>query len=109
MAVVIGRFDVVLVELDPTVGSEIQKTRPSLVISPDEMNNHLQTIVVAPMATGGKHYPSRIACRFRAKNGMVLLDQIRTVDRLRIVKRLGRLDPPTCRIVADRLQQMFAY
>ena len=105
---VIRRFDVFLINLDPTVGSEIQKTRPCLVISPNEMNQHLRTVIVAPMTTHGKSYPSRIACTFRSKSGFVVLDQIRTVDQTRLVQRLGRLDQAKARQVTERLAEMFA-
>lgn len=105
---VIRRFDVFLINLDPTIGSEIQKTRPCLVISPDEMNQHLRTAIVAPMTTRGKPYPSRIPCTFRSKSGFVVLDQIRTVDQSRFVQRLGRLDQTTARQVLERLAEMFA-
>src|SRR3972149_1013221 len=88
----VSRFDVFLINLDPTVGSEIKKTRPCLVISPNEMNRHIRTVVVAPMTTKGATYPTRVACRFKGKQGQVVLDQIRTVDRVRLVKKLGRLD-----------------
>jgi mRNA interferase MazF len=91
LEVVIHRFDVVLVTLDPTFGSEIQKTRPCLVISPDPLNRHLQTLIVAPMTTRGRPYPFRIRCRFRAKNGQIAIDQMRAIDRSRIVRRLGAI------------------
>jgi mRNA interferase MazF len=104
----INRFEVYLVNLDPTVGSEIRKTRPCLVISPDEMNHHVRTVIVAPLTTKGESYPTRVACRFKAKAGQVVLDQIRTVDRTRLVKRLGRVDAKTAARVLDVLQEMFA-
>jgi mRNA interferase MazF len=104
----IGRFEVFLVNLDPTVGSEIKKTRPCLVISPDEMNRHLRTVIVAPMTTKGMPYPTRVSCRFKGKRGQVVLDQIRTVDRVRLFKKLGRLDRRTSVQVLDVLQEMFA-
>jgi mRNA interferase MazF len=106
--VVIKRFDVHLVRLDPTVGVEIQKTRPCVVVSPDEMNRSLQTVVVAPMTTKGRSYPSRVACRFQGRDGQVVLDQLRTVDRARLVRKLGRLDKKTFAVVLDILQEMFA-
>jgi mRNA interferase MazF len=105
---VIDRFDVFLVNLDPTVGSEIKKTRPCLVVSPDEMNQNIRTVIIAPMTTRGKSYPTRVSCRFKGKNGQVVLDQIRTVDRARLVQRLGRLKEGTCQRVLDVLQEMFA-
>ena len=79
---VVERFDVFLVNLDPTVGSEIQKTRPCLVISPDEMNQAIATVIIAPMTTKGQRYPSRIVCNFQGKDGQIVLDQIRTVDKI---------------------------
>jgi mRNA interferase MazF len=105
---VINRFDVYLINLDPTIGSEIQKTRPCLVVSPDEINRNLRTAIVAPMTSRGRPYPSRVGCRFKGKQGQVALDQIRAVDRARLVKRLGRLDGPTSTLVLDVLQEMFA-
>src|SRR5438132_13131670 len=86
-----ARGEVHLVRLDPTLGSEIQKTRPCVIVSPDELNTHLRTVIVAPMTTGGRAYPWRIRCRFQNRSGYVVLDQIRTVDRGRLVKRLGAL------------------
>lgn len=104
----IRRFDVYLVNLDPTVGNEIQKTRPSLVISPDEMNRHIGTVIVAPLTTQGRNYPTRVACRFEGKEGQVVLDQIRTVDKTRLVKLLGRIEKRTQNKVLAVLQEMFA-
>ena len=104
----IARDDVHLVRLDPTLGSEIRKTRPCLVISPDELNQHLRTVIVAPMTTGGQAYPWRIACRFQNRSGFVALDQLRTVDDERLVKRLGRLSVGTTAEVLETLQEMFA-
>lgn len=104
----IRRFDVYLVNLDPTVGKEIQKTRPSLVISPDEMNRHIGTVIVAPLTTHGRNYPTRVACRFQGKEGQVVLDQIRTVDKTRLVKLLGRIEKRTQSKVLAVLQEMFA-
>ena len=102
------RFNVHLVNLNPTVGSEIQKTRPCLIISPDEMNKHLRTVIVAPMTTSTKTYPSRVSCEFNGKTGFVVLDQIRTVDKTRLVKHLGEIDTKTQNEVLDVLQEMFA-
>ena len=104
----IQRFDVFLVNLDPTVGSEIQKTRPCLVVSPDEMNRHLRTVLIAPMSTTTRSYPTRIACVFEGQAGQVLLDQLRTVDRTRLVRRLGRLDEPAQEAVLAALLELFA-
>jgi mRNA interferase MazF len=106
--VVVSRFDVFLANLDPTVGSEIQKTRPCLVVSPDEMNRAIRTVIVAPMTTKGRPYPTRIACRFEGKDGQVVLDQIRTLDKVRLVKRLGRIDARTRSAVLDALAELFA-
>jgi mRNA interferase MazF len=108
MAVVVTRGDVHLVLLDPTVGSEIRKTRPCLIVSPDEFNAHLRTIIVAPMTTRGQAYPWRIRCRFQRRSGYVVLDQLRTVDRERLVKRLGALPTDTMTDVLGGLQEMFA-
>jgi mRNA interferase MazF len=106
--VVVKRFDVYLVNLDPTVGSEIKKTRPCLVISPDEMNRWIRTVIVAPMTTKGQSYPTRVPCKFQGKDGQVVLDQIRTVDKLRLVQKLGRIDKDTQREVLVTIAEMFA-
>jgi mRNA interferase MazF len=108
MAVVVRRFDVFLVSLDPTVGSEIQKSRPCLIISPDEMNRHIQTVIIAPMTTRGRKYPTRIACEFQRKQGHIVLDQIRTVDKARLLRKLGRIDNQTQIEVLSVLQEMFS-
>ena len=104
----IARGEVHLVRLDPTLGSEIRKTRPCLVVSPDELNQHLRTIIVAPMTTAGQAYPWRVACRFQNRSAFVALDQLRTVDSERLVKRLGRLTSGTTTEVLETLQEMFA-
>ncbi|HET6572213.1 MAG TPA: type II toxin-antitoxin system PemK/MazF family toxin [Fimbriiglobus sp.] len=104
----INRFEVYLINLDPTVGSEIEKTRPCLVVSPDEINHNVRSVIVAPMTTRGQPYPTRVRCRFKGKNGQVVLDQIRAVDRSRLVKKLGRIDGKTAAAVLDALQEMFA-
>lgn len=103
-----ARGEVHLVRLDPTLRSEIRKTRPCLIVSPDELNQHLRTAIIAPMTTGGHGYPWRIACRFQRRSGFVALDQLRTVDHERLVKRLGRLAPGTIAAVLEGLQEMFA-
>jgi mRNA interferase MazF len=103
----IVRGDVHLVKLDPAVGSEVRKTRPCLVVSPDDLNEHLRTVIVAPMTTGGHAYPWRVPCRFQNRSGFVALDQVRTVDGERLVKRLGRLSPGTTTTVLETLQEMF--
>ncbi len=105
---VVRRFDVYLVALDPTVGSEIQKMRPCLVVSPDEMNRHVATVIVAPMTTHGQSYPTRVLCQFEDKDGQVVLNQLRTVDKTRLVKFLGRIDAATQRAVLDALARLFA-
>ncbi len=104
----IGRGHVYLVRLDPTQGSEIKKTRPCVIVSPDELNQHLRTVIVAPMTTGGRAYPWRPRCRFQGRAGVVALDQLRTVDAERLVKSLGELDPQTVLAVLRTLQEMFA-
>lgn len=103
-----NRGDVHLVRLDPTLGSEIQKTRPCVIVSPDELNAHLRTVIVAPLTIGGRAYPWRIRCRFQQRAGYVVLDQLRTVNRERLVKRLGALPDQTLTDVLRALQEMFA-
>jgi mRNA interferase MazF len=110
MAMVISRFDIFLINLDPTVGSEIRKTRPCLIISPDEMNRHIRTVIVAPMTTKeGKAYPTRVACEFRGKKGQIVLDQIRTLDKSRLIKKQGIVNPRIQVEVIATLQKMFAF
>lgn len=104
----VARFDVVLVRLDPTLGSEMRKVRPCVVVSPDEMNQALRTVVVAPVTTRGHAYPWRPSVAFGGKSGRIGLDQIRAVDRERLVRRLGTLDGGTARRVLDTLAEMFA-
>jgi mRNA interferase MazF len=101
------RGDVYLIELDPTRGSEIRKTRPCLIVSPDELNQHLRTVIVAPMTTGGQVYPWRVRCRFRDRAGFIAMDQLRTVDSERLIRRLGRVSPPTLTTALSVLQEMF--
>jgi len=108
MALVASRFEVYLVRLDPTEGREIRKTRPCLIISPNEMNHHIGTVIVAPMTTKGRPYPTRVPLKFRRKSGQVVLDQVRTVDQTRLVKRLGSVDQPTAARVLSVLAEMFA-
>jgi mRNA interferase MazF len=105
---VIKRFDVYLINLDPTIGSEIQKTRPCLVISPDEMNRFIKTVIVAPMTTKGTSYPTRVVCKFQGKQGQIVLDQIRTVDKTRLVRRLGKIKKYKQAEVLSVLSEMFA-
>ena len=102
------RFQVWLVILDPTRGSEIRKTRPCLVISPDEMNEHIRTVIIAPMTTAGRQYPSRVGLHFGGKDGQVALDQIRAVDKTRLVKHLGNIESETADAVCATLTEMFA-
>ena len=102
-----ARGEVYLIDLDPTRGSEIRKTRPCLVVSPDELNHHLRTVIIAPMTTGGQAYPWRVRCRFRDRSGFVAIDQLRTVDSERLIKRLGRVTPGTLAAVLAVLQEMF--
>jgi len=104
----VKRFEVYLVALDPTLGSEIQKTRPCVVVSPDEMNRFLKTAIIAPLTTKGREYPTRVPCSFQGKDGLVVLDQIRTVDKLRLVKRLGIIDEDTGYQILDVLQEIFS-
>ncbi len=108
MGVVVNRFDVYLVSLDPTVGVEIQKTRPCLIISPDEMNAFIQTVIIAPLTTKARNYPTRVSCRFEGKAAHIVLDQIRTVDKTRLIKRLGRISLPTQKHVLAVLAELFA-
>ena len=104
----VRRGDVFLVALNPTRGREMRKTRPCVVVSPDELNAHLHTCIVAPLISASKSYPFRVACRFDGKQGQVVLDQIRTVDRERMVRRLGRVSPNVERRVLATLQELFA-
>lgn len=106
-AVAARRFEVWLVTLDPTRGSEIQKTRPCAVVSPDEMNTHLRTVIIAPLTTGGKAYPTRVPCVLAGQEGHIALDQIRTVDRVRLVRKVGALDASTAARAASVLVEMF--
>ena len=103
----VSRFSVYLVNLDPTIGSEIKKTRPCVVISPDEMNLHIQTVIVAPMTTKGRDYPTRVPVRFQMK-GQIVLDQIRSVDQARLVKKLGQIDTLAQKRVLGTLAELFA-
>jgi mRNA interferase MazF len=105
---VVKRFEVYLVNLDPTLEREIQKTRPCLIISPDEMNDHISTVIIAPMTTKGQDYPTRVKCQFEGKKGQIVLDQIRTVDKIRLVKKLGKISASTRKEVLVILLDMFA-
>jgi len=101
------RFEVWLVNLDPTLGSEIKKTRPAVIVSPDELNAHLQTVVIVPLTTG-RTYPFRIATKVQGKAGVAAIDQIRTVDKRRLVKRVSTMRPNTAKRLLDALAEMFA-
>lgn len=106
---VIKRFDVWLVDLNPVIGSEISKTRPCVVISPNEVNGLLATVTVAAMTSAIKPYPHRVACTFQNKNGQIALDHIRSVSKLRLIKRLGVMDEKTCRKVCETLTEFFSF
>jgi mRNA interferase MazF len=103
----VRRGDVFLISLDPARGGGIQKTRPCVIVSPDELNTYLRTFIVAPLTTGGHPYPFRVPCRFENRSGYVVIDQIRVVDRERLVRRLGKLSPSTLGRVLAILQEMF--
>lgn len=109
MAMVVKRFDVYLANLDPTVGSEIQKTRPCLVISPDEINRNIRTVIIAPMTSARKEYPTRVSCTFQKKKGQIVLDQLRTIDKVRLIKKLGTIDSKNQLEVVSILQRLFAF
>lgn len=108
MAEPVQRGDVFLVSLSPTRGAEIRKTRPCVIVSPNELNAHLRTFIVAPITTGSHSYPFRLSCRFEGRSGYVVLDQIRTVDQERLVRRLGKLSASTLAKALAILQEMFA-
>jgi mRNA interferase MazF len=101
------RGEIYLVGLDPTLGREMKKTRPCVVVSPDELNAHLQTVIVAPLTSAGKPYPFRVPCRFENTPGLIVLDQVRTVDRERLSRRLGTLPVSTIESVLQLLREMF--
>jgi mRNA interferase MazF len=105
---VINRFEVYLVNLDPTVGHEIRKIRPCVVVSPNEMNHHIRTLIVAPMTIKGQAYPTRVPCRFKGKRGQIVLDQLRTVDSVRLIKKQGSISQKTASDVLAILQEMVA-
>jgi mRNA interferase MazF len=109
MDMVVRRFEVWLVNLDPTLGKEIKKTRPCLIISPDEANKYLDTIICAPMTTTLRNYPTRVHCRFQKKSGQVALDQIRALDKIRLVKKLGTLNEPVCKRICETLLEYFTF
>lgn len=103
----IKQYSIVLVDLDPTLGSELQKTRPCVIVSPDEMNKHLNTIVLAPLTTNLKKYPTRVAVEHDGKKGMIVIDQIRTVDKVRILKALGKLSKSEIMTCKDVIKETF--
>ena len=109
MAMVVKRFDVYLVNLDPTIGSEIQKTGPCLVISPDEMNRNIRTVIIAPMTSAQKEYPTRVSCTFQKKKGQIVLDQLRTIYKARLIRKLGTIDSKDQLQVISILQRLFAF
>ena len=104
----VARGEVWLVSLDPTVGSEIRKSRPCVVVSPPEMHDHLRTVIVAPMTTGAGPAPFRIPVTFSGKKGLILLDQIRTLDKVRLARKLGKVAPATLSSALKTLQEVFA-
>ena len=104
----VKRFDVYLANLDPAIGREIRKSRPCLVISPDEMNRYISTVIVAPMTTNGRDYPTRVPCTFQWREGQIVLDQVRTVDKTRFTKRLGKMDSRTRSNVLSVLAELFS-
>ena len=108
MGMEMNRSDVFLVSLDPTIGHEIKKTRPCLIVSPDEMNRFIATVIIAPMTSKGRDYPSRVDCTFQGIQGQIVLDQVRTVDKLRLVKRLGAISENAQQKVLQVLNEMFA-
>ena len=109
MGMVVKRFDVYLENPDPTIGSEIQKTRPCLVISPDEMNRNIRTVIIAPLTSAKKEYPTRVSCTFQKKKGQIVLDQLRTIDKARLVKKLGTIDSKDQLEVISILQRLFSF
>lgn len=109
MAVVVKRFDVYLVNLDPTIGSEIQKIRPFLVISPDEMNRNIRTVIIAPITSAQKEYPTWVSFPFRKKQGQIVLDQVRTVDKARLIQKLGTIGSKAQLDVISVIQRLFAF
>lgn len=103
---VVRQYDILLINLDPTIGHEIKKVQPCVVISPDEMNRNIETVIIAPMTSRGHAYPTRVPIRFKGKDGWIVLDQIRTVDKKRLIKKMGRLQPETANDVKSVIQEM---
>lgn len=108
MDMVVKRFEIYFVSLDPTLGSEIRKTRPCLIISPNDLNDHLNTVIVAPLTTTLRKYPTRINCHVDGKDGQIALDQLRTIDKVRLHKKLGKIDETTAQQVLAILKKLFA-
>ena len=106
---VVKRAEIWLVSLNPTIGKEIQKIRPCMIISPDEANKYLDTVIVAPLTSFYKNYPSRVNCKFDGKEGQIVIDQIRSVDKVRLSKKLGMIDKSTSQKVFSLLQEYFSY
>lgn len=106
---VIKRFDVYIINLDPTIGSEIRKSRPCVIISPDEINKYLNTVIIAPLTSTIKNYPTRINCKIKNKKGQIVLDQIRTIDKSRLINKIGKIDYRTSLNVCNLLIEMFQY
>ncbi len=104
----ISRFEVYYVNLDPTVGSEIKKTRPCVIISPNEMNHNISTIIIAPLTSKLRNYPTRVPCKVEGKQGQIVLDQIRTTDKLRLIKKIDTLHKITQKKVLNVLSEMFS-
>ncbi len=102
------RFEVYLINLDPTIGSEIKKTRPCVIISPNEMNNHISTVIIAPLTSRLRNYPTRVPCRVEGKQGQIVLDQIRTVDKSRLIKKITVLNKPIQSKIISKLIEMFS-
>lgn len=100
------QYDVYLVSLAPTIGHEVKKTRPCLIISPDVINTNLQTVIIAPMTTKSHSYPTRVKIQFKGKEGYIVLDQIRTVDKARLLKNLGAITAETCQIIKETIKEM---
>src|SRR4030042_742120 len=109
MAMVVSRFEIFLINLDPTTGSEIKKSRPCVIISPDEINRYLRTVIIAPMTTVRRNFPTRITCRFKGKTGEIVLDQIRTIDKTRLIRKLGTLNEVLQNEILSVLQDMFSW
>lgn len=108
MDMVMQRFEIYFTSPDPTLRSEIKKTRPCLIVSPDEMNSHLKTVIIAPLTSTIRKYPTRIDCHVDGRDGQIVLDQLRAIDKVRLTKKIGQLDPATAQQVLSLLRKMFA-